>query len=617
MLLPALTAAGAPAEEVVVTGTLSEQSINKMTTPVTVIDRDFIAQSNKRNVADVLRTVPGLLVEEQGGPGGLVSVSIRGGEANFTLVLIDGVEVNDSTNTRGGSFDFGNLNLDSVERIEIVRGTQSAVYGSDALSGVINIITTQAKAGHLQLLQGEVGEDSYWRSGVTLTGVLEQVSYKLQWTGRDSGEPVKDSEQRGDEVNVGLGWQPTAKHQLRLSYRYADGDRRTYPEQSGGPELALSDALYRTDYTDQSTAASWSYQVTDSWLSELKGSWYHRDESYNSPGIVPPMNLQPNVPPNSADSDFKRLKVQWVNRIGNQDYWLNTGVDRRDEKGKSQGEVDFGVIIPTGFKLDRSTNGAFIDLNGQVTASTLLQASVRYDDPDSVESETSYKAGIRQVFADWVYLTANWGEGYKLPSFFALGDPLTGNEDLSPETSESWDITAHFSFGEHTSSLTYFDNQYKNLVTFDDINFSTINSDPIDTSGVEWQWHWRPAQIPLHIQAQMTYTDIDPQNKELLLTGRSEWQAGIYAAWNFTSAWNLSLNYQYVGEQYAGSQHTGNGTITELDSYNRLDAAMYWDVNAVVRINAALDNVFDEHYETAVGFPAIGRSLRVGVRVSL
>jgi outer membrane cobalamin receptor len=221
------------------------------------------------------------------------------------------------------------------------------------------------------------------------------------------------------------------------------------------------------------------------------------------------------------------------------------------------------------------------------------------------------------VLATWVYLAANWGEGYKLPSFFALGDPLTGNADLVPETSESWDVTANFTFGEHHTALTYFDNHFKNLVTFDDINFINVNSEPVDTSGVEWQWHWQPAQIPVQLQAQITYTDINPDNPELLLTGRSQWQAGIYAAWNFTPDWNLSLNYRYSGEQYAGSQHTGSGTVTELDSYYRLDAAVYWDVNALVRLNAALDNAFDESYETAVGFPAPGRSLRMGIRISL
>ncbi|MEZ5501504.1 MAG: TonB-dependent receptor plug domain-containing protein [Halioglobus sp.] len=133
-------AAESPAlETVLVTGTFAPQEA--LTSSVSVLDARQIQALNKTTLADLLKTLPGLLVEEQGGPGGLTAVSIRGGESNFTLVLVDGVPVNDPTNFRGGSFDFANLNPGMIDRIEVVRGAQSAIYGSDALAGVINIIT--------------------------------------------------------------------------------------------------------------------------------------------------------------------------------------------------------------------------------------------------------------------------------------------------------------------------------------------------------------------------------------------------------------------------------------------------------------------------------------------
>ena len=142
-------------ENVLVTGTYVPQPMADLSSSVTVLDREFLQVTNKRTVADALRTVPGLLIEELGGPGGLTAVSIRGGEANFTLVLVDGVELNDPTNTRGGSYDFSKLDMASIERIEIVRGAQSAIYGSDALAGVINIITLRSTETHQQRVRAE------------------------------------------------------------------------------------------------------------------------------------------------------------------------------------------------------------------------------------------------------------------------------------------------------------------------------------------------------------------------------------------------------------------------------------------------------------------------------
>ena len=134
VLAGASEAASGPAiEDVLVTGTLAPQLA--LTSSVSVLDTEQILALNKTTVADLLKTLPGLLVEKQGGPGGLTAVSIRGGESNFTLVLIDGVAVNDPTNFRGGGFDFANLNPNMVDRIEVVRGAQSAIYGSDALVG--------------------------------------------------------------------------------------------------------------------------------------------------------------------------------------------------------------------------------------------------------------------------------------------------------------------------------------------------------------------------------------------------------------------------------------------------------------------------------------------------
>ena len=161
-----------------ITGTLSPQ--RALTSSVSVLDSQQIKALNKTTVADLLKTLPGLLVEEQGGPGGLTAVSIRGGESNFTLVLVDGIAVNDPTNSRGGGFDFANLNPNMVDRIEVVRGAQSAIYGSDALAGVINIITRKPAQGHNQDVYVELGEHDYSEVGLSALGSVGDVNYTLE-----------------------------------------------------------------------------------------------------------------------------------------------------------------------------------------------------------------------------------------------------------------------------------------------------------------------------------------------------------------------------------------------------------------------------------------------------
>src|SRR6056297_3318509 len=205
--VPAPAMPGEPAlESVLVTGSYAPRA--ELTASVSVLDADTIQALNKRTLAGVLKTVPGLLVEEQGGPGGLTAVSVRGGEANFTLVLLDGVPINDPTNTRGGGFDFADLNPALVQRIEVVRGAQSAIYGSDALAGVINIITQRPREEASQSLYVEGGSDDFANLQLAATGRTDAFDYALELSTRDDGEPTPGSERKSDNLGLRVGWQP-------------------------------------------------------------------------------------------------------------------------------------------------------------------------------------------------------------------------------------------------------------------------------------------------------------------------------------------------------------------------------------------------------------------------
>ena len=610
-----MVAKKAPAalETVVVTGTYAPRSA--ITSDVSILDDEQIAALNKTSVADLLKTLPGLLVEEQGGPGGLTAVSIRGGESNFTLVLVDGVEVNDPTNSRGGSYDFANLNPDMVERIEVVRGAQSSIYGSDALAGVINIITRRPGQGHSQRFHAEMGEDDYYTLAASALGAVGDISYAIEVTDRDDGEPVPSSKRDHDSANLRIGWRPSDAHQLNIAYRYLDGNRETWPEQSGGPQFASVDAQDKSDYTQQVFSLAWVYQVNSRWRSALQTSRFDAQENYNSPGIAP----YSEVPPNAADTDFIRDKLQWVNTLSPiEGVSVSAGADIRHEDGESDGYLEFfGNRIATDFDLDRDTWGVFTGVSATPLDSVLLQGSVRYDEPDDFDSETSWQAGAAYSPTDTLTFSANWGQAFKLPSFYALGHGLVGNPTLEPEQGESWDASVAWQAG-NTLSLEagWFNNQFKDLVDFDDELFRNVNRSKVHTSGAELQATWQPV-ADVSLRAQGTYTDIDVKNEDTKLTGRPRWTASVVGNWQINGAWGAVFEYRYSGEQWAASRYTGEEITQELDDYYRLDWVLHWQPAPAWELQLSADNVLDEDYETAVGFPAPGRKFRFGVRFIL
>ncbi|MBE9539100.1 MAG: TonB-dependent receptor [Proteobacteria bacterium] len=601
-------------ETVVVTGSYAPLPVSTLTSSVAILDQSTLQALNKSNIADVLKTITGLSVEEQGGAGGLTAVSIRGGEANFTLVLVDGVPQNDPTNSRGGSYDFANLDPTSVERIEVVRGPQSAVYGSDGLAGVINVITRRGQEKHRQQLRAEWGQDDFQNLQLGASGSIGDFQYAIDMAHRDAGEQTEGSTRETDSANLRLGWQLTDSQQLQASYRYLDGKRSSYPEQSGGPEFALSDKLDKSDFKDETFALAWQLELSEHWHSTLRGDSFVHEETYTSPGIEPFFA----VPPNSADTEFQRDQLQWVNTLQFGDnYQLNLGADYRHEDGESRGILDLGFIqLPTDFQLDRNTTGIFGDIHARLLPALIVQASVRYDDPSDFSSETTFKLGSKYQLNQAIALSANWGEAFKLPSFFALGHALVGNPDLKPETVRSWDIGLEWlAAPDLNMSATYFFNDYRDLVDFDSEQFINVNRSRVESNGGELHIDWQVNRT-LGLQARATYTDLDVKDATTVLLGRPQWLAGVTGRWQLAADWSTALDYQWVGEQYASSLHTGESVIEELHDYHRLDWNLHFRLSPSIALDLAVDNLLDEQYQTAVGFVAVGRTARLAITAS-
>ncbi len=603
--LPALSAT----EELIVTGSYSPVTNEQLSSSVSVLNKEDLLQLSNHSLIDALRQVPSLWVEEQGGPGGVTSINLRGSEANHTLVLLDGVQLNDPTNTRGGAFDLKGINIESIERIEIIRGAQSAIYGSDALAGVIHIIT-QTPGKKSTTLNASIGGEGYASTGVAVSGALGQVGYAFNLQTTDAGEPVAGSTAKNKEFAGRLNWQQE-NHALNFSYRYFDGERTSFPEQSGGPEFAQQKTLDTGDYTDTSAALSWSLQVNEFWQSKTSASWYQRDENQKSPGIIP----FDAVPPNGAVIDFERTQFSWINTLGDQQKtWANIGAETKREDGTSEGYLFAPDAFPLNFALDREINSAFINLNTYVVDDWLVQASLRRDDADNIAANDSAHIGTRYKINDNISWFANWGEGFKLPSFFALGHPFVGNPDLLEETVNTADTGIEYSRDLINTRFSIFNHKYNNLIDYDGDNNTNVNRPPVKTQGVEAELNWQLLKS-LQWRLHGSYADIDmPSDTHLLGRPQSIYGSAFYYIPN--DIWSFNVNYLRVDERFAVSRHTGVGVEEILDAYNRIDANVRWAINPNTQLGLTLENLADEDYYTDIGFPAAGASAKLNLKLT-
>lgn len=607
LLLMVLSAAGSavaaePLEQVIVTGTRLSAESTALPGASTVIDSEEIAARGDAGVPDLLRSIPGIQLV-QPGAGSVPQLFTRGAEPNFTVFMVDGVKVNDPNNFRGGSFDLASLNLAEIERVEIVRGPQSSIYGSDGLAGVINFISPAGGSEPTASIEGEAGADDFARGSLALGGPAGDGGFSLRLSHRDDGEAVPGSTYDADTVTGRLRFAPADRLGGNIYARFADTEGTSFPEQSGGPELAVLRALDRTSARDFALGGDFAWALSEVLAVQGLASRYERRDRYDSPGIAPG-DL---VPPNGAHNDLERDNASLRLTVSPGGRWTGTaGVDFQHESGESDGYVDFApdMRVPNSFALERDIVGVFAEARGQLTDALLVQASLRHDEPDRTEGETTGRIGAawspNEGRTRW---SANWGTGFKLPSFFALGSPLVGEPRLRPEQSESIDVGVTQRIGGGAElSLVMFDNDYEDLIDLDPDTFRNVNRDEVTTRGVEigGAWSLSPA---FALRGHATWTDIDVKDSDRKLLQRPDWRGGAALRWTPRQGWLVDLDWLYVGEVLDSSMPTGQ---IELDDYHRVDLSIGWQPKPRLRIALAIDNVLDADYEEAIGFPAAG-----------
>ncbi len=594
-----LISASVGAEEIVVTASRTEPSVVEL--GGTVISADAIAALQPATTLDLLDRVAGVRAFQKGGEGGGSYLSLRGGEPNFTLVLLDGVKVGDPTNSQGGAFDFGQIDPAALERIEVARGGLSAVHGADALAGVVNLRLRQPVAGEdfgsARLFgdtRGRVGGDATaglgWRDG----GLL------LSAGGYDSGDGTVGSDLQRRQLLAKVA-QEVGGWTLSGLALHARSERSVFPEDSGGPRLAV----LRDRETGSARLTIGSVDLARDAAAKLRPhlalNWTRQVSASDSPGIAP--GVLDGVPPITADTRFERTEALGDMRWRVADVLtVVAGGGYLNERGRSSGVVDFGFPIPADFRIRRHVASGFAEAT--IGARAQLTGGVRYDDPSTAKGEWTGRVSGRLPVGGFT-LTGGWSEGYKLPSLYALAYPLIANPALKPERSENWEAGVERKWDGGRVRAGYFHTHFSDLIDFDPALFTNVNRARVTTQGVEAQGEWTLGNWSA--DGSLTWLDVSSATP---LRSRPHWQGAARLAWRAEPRLMLDAALRFNSSFLDSSVPTG---LIRADGHTEIDLGARYALSDVLSLSLVARNLLSANYEDSVGFPGEGRTLRASL----
>lgn len=604
-------------DPVVVTGTAYPAELSKNTGSVTVITEEEIEASRAVSVGELLEQVPGLYVDQPASRGGVTSVYIRGGDPNFTLVLIDGVKVNDPTNSRGGSFDFSALSTDNIERIEIVRDPMSSLYGSDALSGVINIITRKGKGKPKATAEAMAGRYGQYQFLGGVSGAGPYYDYSVTGSWLDDGEQVEGSTFKSPSVSANLGFINRDDMEITSAFRYSHIDSTSFPDDSGGPEFAVLRSTDDRNIDQLLLGLGYTHSPVGWWEYGVKLSYYNTREKFSSPGVAPGERDPFGIPPNESDSDYKSYDANITSAFSPcEGLDIVAGFETEFQDGSSRGMILGDFPLPADFDLSRYILSPYLELQFGMIENLYVVLGAREDFPEGFDPAFSPRAGVSyKIAATDTILRGSFGEGFKLPSFFSLANPIVGNPDLVPEESRSLDlgITQNLWDDKLGAQFNVYYNEFKNLIDFEEGPPPIlVNRSRVTVKGFEIIGNIRPWE-ELSLSGSVSYADSDIKGTDEPLRNRPKWWGELSLLYRPSTSVKFSLDAVFTGSVPDSSIPTGDVTLDPYDVYN---VALTWTPHKRVSAYVAVDNLFNEEYEQFVGFPAPGVSPRAGIRLT-
>lgn len=607
----------APAENVVITATGVPTQQSQVASSVTVVTAEEIAAAQQRTIVDVLQQVPGLNIVQEGGPGGQTSVFMRGTNSNHTKVLVDGIDVSDPSNPNG-SFDFGQLLTSDIERVEVLRGPQSGLYGSDAIGGVINIITQSGEGPARLDATVEGGSFDTFNQAATLLGSDGGFHYAATVDHLHAGatpvtplDLLSPGEKRNDDyddnltVSTKLGYDVTDALDLGLVARETSTHLRFTSDSFDdlgdylGPDATQSE----TDTVETDSRAFVHDVSFGGVLEQTLGFEYSRKRSanYGNDAELASVDLG------------QRDKVDWRGIIkASQGITLVLGAEHELDQilVSLEDPVDASDILNAGYAELQTQLGAF--------AAAL---NVRYDDQSRFGSKATYRFAPNYVIAaTGTQLKASIGTGFKAPSLAELfqNEPEFGffaNPNLKPEESTGFDVGFEQDLGKTVRfGLTWYHNRLHNLIDFNDTFTSYANVDRATTQGAESFLTWQPLPA-LSFRADYTYTEATDDATDQDLERRPKHKGSVSGTWQATSALSFTASVLILGD-FFDINRPGTMQLT-APGYTTVNLAASYDLTKDLRVFARVNNLFEKHYENPTGFLGAPLGAVAGVEVKL
>lgn len=595
----------AEADSIIVTATRGEALSSEIGQSVTVLDLTTIVRRQTISVADLLRTVPGVTIARNGGPGSVTSVFIRGAESDQTVALIDGVKLNDPA-APGGGFNFADLLTDNVERIEIVRGAQSVLWGSQAIGGVVNLIT-RVPTEDLELgVRGEYGryDQRHLTGHASITTGPVALSAGAGYLATD-GISVFDRRQGGTEPDGYHLFGAHAKAVVTLSDAVSIDLRGFYTKSKvdldgfAPPTFALGDTL---EYSRQQQLVG--YAGINGALfggrlqNRLAVAWTRIDRDNYDPAAGPAKTF---------DGLGRNLRYEYQ---GHADLagWAKATFGAEHEEQRYRTASSFSPLQRRKANID-SLYGL---LTVKPVAGLTASGGIRHDDHSGFGGQTTPTASLAYTPNEGrTVLRASYSEGFKAPSLYQLyGD--FGNASLQPEEAKSWDagIEQRFLDGLVEARATWFHRRVTNQIDFRGITYRNITR--ARAQGAELELAVKPVQ-GLEIRGNYSYTDAE--NRE-----RGGANFGKRLARRPKDAASVSADYDWLEgsagftvTRVSGSFDNAANTV-RLQGYTLVDLRAAWPITGGIELFGRIENLFKERYQTARNYGQPGRAAIGGVR---
>lgn len=588
-------------ETVLVTATRMPVSSIAVGSSVDVIDRTLIETSTLRTAADLLRDVGSMTVTRTGNNGGITSLFVRGGESDYTKVLLDGIPVNQP----GGIYDFSHLSTDNISRIEVVRGPQSALFGSDAISGVIQVFTRPGSGSPEFDYSAEGGSYGTTQQRAALRGGWRKFDLSSTFSRFDSDNIGRNNDYRNASYFGNVGFTPDSKNSFRATLLHGS-------VKAGAPGV---------------NAPGFTSFGPDNRMSRLE----------RAAGLSYRSLIGSNVTQNAAyrlyDHDQRFFSAFGISTVFHTRHRLEYGGNVAMANG---GMLSYGIdfdrqdaLVSTA-RHSRNNYGYYVQQHLRFLDRVDITGGVRVDDNTTFGTSANPRLALSFRATPDLRLRFSAGTGIKEPSFvenFSQSRFFLGNASLLAEQSTSWEAGVERSFWGNriTADVAWFDNQFRNMIQL--ISGSTgsgtfENIGRVFSRGVEARLRTR---IRREMSAQANYTFLEgriTESRQLSfpnrvgdpLLRRPKHSADINLTWN-AQKWSVYWASRYVGRRADSDFFTYNRRLFENPGYTTSDAAFTYDFPRYVSAFVRIENVFGREYQEVLGYQALGRSVIAGTRV--